>query len=102
MSYLGSWRGIPGALTQIFRNEGFFGLYRGHSLTLARAIPHAAIGYTVYEASRRVRIIVPLFDFPTHILLSAGNIVTRAGHTPEKNAYRIYGRYLLGLQAIFF
>lgn len=51
---LGSWRGIPGALSEIFRNEGFFGLYRGHSLTLARAVPHAAIGYTVYEASRRV------------------------------------------------
>jgi hypothetical protein len=68
ISYLGSWRGIPGALREIFRNEGFFGLYRGHSLTLARAVPHAAIGYTVYEASRRVRISILLhLTFPlTH------------------------------------
>ncbi|KAG8835605.1 hypothetical protein FRC17_002197 [Serendipita sp. 399] len=60
--FIGSWRGIPGALKEIFRNEGFFGLYRGHSLTLARAVPHAAIGYTAYEASRRLVIRTPEQD----------------------------------------
>ncbi|KAG8814597.1 hypothetical protein FRC19_001637 [Serendipita sp. 401] len=35
---------------------------RGHSLTLARAVPHAAIGYTAYEASRRLVIRSPEHD----------------------------------------
>ncbi|KAJ7647710.1 mitochondrial carrier [Roridomyces roridus] len=49
MRFSGSWRGVPQALQYIAQNQGFRGLYQGHTLTLARAIPHAAVGYTVYE-----------------------------------------------------
>ncbi|KDQ61708.1 hypothetical protein JAAARDRAFT_123771 [Jaapia argillacea MUCL 33604] len=52
--FTGSWRGVIQALVQIFRTQGFLGLYRGHSLTLARAVPHAAIGYTAYEGFRKL------------------------------------------------
>lgn len=51
---LESWRGGIRALKYIVETQGFLGLYRGHTLTLARAIPHAAIGYTLYEYARKV------------------------------------------------
>ncbi|KAJ7503040.1 mitochondrial carrier [Mycena galericulata] len=41
--------GAVQALQYIVQTQGFRGLYQGHTLTLARAIPHAAVGYTVYE-----------------------------------------------------
>ncbi|KAJ7935170.1 mitochondrial carrier [Mycena leptocephala] len=41
--------GTVHALQYITQTQGFRGLYQGHTLTLARAIPHAAVGYTVYE-----------------------------------------------------
>jgi len=50
--YAGSFRGAGLALREILRTQGARGLYRGHSLTLARAVPHAALGYTVYEKAR--------------------------------------------------
>ncbi|KNZ71907.1 hypothetical protein J132_05181 [Termitomyces sp. J132] len=40
----------------IVKTQGFRGLYQGHTLTLARAIPHAAIGYTIYEQTSRILI----------------------------------------------
>ncbi|KAJ6631561.1 mitochondrial carrier domain-containing protein [Mycena sp. CBHHK59/15] len=47
--FAGSWRGAAQALQYIAQTQGFRGLYQGHTLTLARAIPHAAVGYTVYD-----------------------------------------------------
>ncbi|KAJ6497567.1 mitochondrial carrier [Mycena sanguinolenta] len=47
--FAGSWRGAVHALQYIVQTQGFRGLYQGHTLTLARAIPHAAVGYTVYD-----------------------------------------------------
>jgi len=49
MRFSGSWRGAVNALQYISETQGVRGLYQGHTLTLARAVPHAAIGYTVYE-----------------------------------------------------
>jgi len=54
VQFSGSWRGALSALAHIVKTQGILGLYRGHSLTLARAIPHAAIGYTVYELVRPI------------------------------------------------
>ncbi|RDB26064.1 putative mitochondrial carrier C17H9.08 [Hypsizygus marmoreus] len=52
--FSGSWSGAINALRYIIQTQGFSGLYRGHSLTLARAVPHAAVGYTVYDHVRKV------------------------------------------------
>nr|GAT56299.1 mitochondrial carrier protein [Mycena chlorophos] len=49
MRFSGTWRGPVFAMQHIVRTQGFRGLFQGHTLTLARAIPHAAIGYTVYD-----------------------------------------------------
>ncbi|KAJ7716529.1 mitochondrial carrier [Mycena metata] len=50
--FAGVW-GPVHALQYISQTQGFRGLYQGHTLTLARAIPHAAVGYTVYEKVKR-------------------------------------------------
>ncbi|KAJ7251209.1 mitochondrial carrier [Mycena rebaudengoi] len=47
--FSGSWKGAVQALQHIAQTQGIRGLYQGHTLTLARAIPHAAVGYTVYD-----------------------------------------------------
>ncbi|KAF8150054.1 mitochondrial carrier [Crassisporium funariophilum] len=57
--FSGSWRGIPDALRFIIHTQGVRGLYQGHTLTLARAIPHAAIGYTVYDRAGRLLMPTP-------------------------------------------
>lgn len=50
----GSLRGSVLAVRHILRTQGFRALYRGHSLSLARAVPHAAVGFTAYEHARAV------------------------------------------------
>ncbi|KAF7315519.1 Mitochondrial carrier protein [Mycena indigotica] len=47
--FSGTWRGPVYALQHIATSQGVRGLFQGHTLTLARAVPHAAIGYTVYD-----------------------------------------------------
>ncbi|KAJ7686578.1 mitochondrial carrier [Mycena rosella] len=47
--FAGTRDGLLCALQYIAQTQGVRGLYQGHTLTLARAIPHAAVGYTVYE-----------------------------------------------------
>lgn len=43
-------------MKDIQRNEGAFGLYRGHSATLLRIFPYAAIKFVAYEQIRAVLI----------------------------------------------
>lgn len=52
--FSGSWRGVYKALEHIVRTQGFLALYRGNSLTLSRAVPHAALGYTVYDSASKI------------------------------------------------
>ncbi|KAL1682021.1 mitochondrial carrier domain-containing protein [Schizophyllum commune] len=54
VAYSGNWQGVWLSLRHILRTQGVSGLYRGHSLTLARAVPHAAVGYTLYEGAKKV------------------------------------------------
>ena len=56
VKYTGSWFGVVNAVTDIQRNEGLLGLYRGHSATLLRIFPYAAIKFVAYEQFRAVLI----------------------------------------------
>lgn len=47
--FVGKFTGVFGAVRQIYANSGFFGLYRGHSATLARIFPYAAINFAAFE-----------------------------------------------------
>jgi solute carrier family 25 protein 16 len=41
--------GFIRALRELFRTQGFFGLFKGHSATLLRIFPYAGIKFTMYE-----------------------------------------------------
>ncbi|KAJ5782494.1 hypothetical protein N7457_004268 [Penicillium paradoxum] len=50
--YTGSWTGLAAAIRDIKRTEGARGLYKGHSVTLLRIFPYAAIKFLAYEQIR--------------------------------------------------
>ncbi|RFU23727.1 hypothetical protein B7463_g12613, partial [Scytalidium lignicola] len=50
--YSGSWVGAFSAMKSIYRDEGPTGLFRGHSATLLRIFPYAAIKFLAYEQIR--------------------------------------------------
>jgi solute carrier family 25 protein 16 len=54
--HTGSWAGVASALKEIYHHDGLYGLYRGHSATLFRIFPYAAIKFLAYEQIRAVLI----------------------------------------------
>ncbi|KAI5798190.1 mitochondrial carrier protein LEU5 [Pyronema domesticum] len=56
IKYAGSWYGVVAAVRDISRSEGVTGLFRGHSVTLFRIFPYAAIKFVAYEQIRGVLI----------------------------------------------
>ena len=38
----------------ILKNEGFFGLFRGNSMTVAKSCPSMAIEFYIYDLLRRI------------------------------------------------
>ncbi|OBT59141.1 hypothetical protein VE04_00889 [Pseudogymnoascus sp. 24MN13] len=68
--YAGSWAGVFAAMSSIYRDEGIVGLYRGHSATILRIFPYAAIKFLAYEQIRSVIIHSPEHETPIRRLLS--------------------------------
>ncbi|EED12855.1 mitochondrial carrier protein (Leu5), putative [Talaromyces stipitatus ATCC 10500] len=52
--YSGSWSGLALAMRDIHKYEGSRGLFKGHSATLLRIFPYAAIKFLAYEQIRAV------------------------------------------------
>ncbi|MCJ1401964.1 hypothetical protein MMC11_005181 [Xylographa trunciseda] len=52
--YTGSWFGVVTAMRDINQQDGIRGLFRGHSATLLRIFPYAAIKFLAYEQIRSV------------------------------------------------
>lgn len=61
--YAGSWYGVGAAIKDIYHQDGPLGLFRGHSATLLRIFPYAAIKFLAYEQIRAV--IIPRRDKET-------------------------------------
>jgi len=68
--YTGSWFGVITAMKDIYHEDGARGLYRGHSATLLRIFPYAAIKFLAYEQIRSVIIHSPVQETPIRRLLS--------------------------------
>ncbi|KIK68954.1 hypothetical protein GYMLUDRAFT_236833 [Collybiopsis luxurians FD-317 M1] len=47
--YAGTWSGTFRACTEIYKSTGARGLFQGHSVTLLRIFPYAAIKYMAYD-----------------------------------------------------
>ncbi|KAI3331810.1 putative mitochondrial carrier protein [Xylariaceae sp. AK1471] len=50
--YTSSWAGLARALNDIYAHQGIMGLFRGHSATLLKIYPYAAIKFVAYEQYR--------------------------------------------------
>ncbi|OKL57620.1 hypothetical protein UA08_06977 [Talaromyces atroroseus] len=68
--YSGSWSGLAMAMRDIHRFEGSRGLYKGHSATLLRIFPYAAIKFLAYEQIRAVIIPSKSKETPFRRLIS--------------------------------
>jgi len=62
--WAGTMLGLPRAATFITKTEGFWGLFRGHSATLARIFPYAAIKFVAYEQIRSA--LIPSVEYEVH------------------------------------
>lgn len=51
---VGRITGVFGAVKMIYERSGFLGLYRGHSATLARIFPYAAINFAAFEKFKNI------------------------------------------------
>jgi len=47
--YAGTWSGAFHAGTQIYKESGVLGLFQGHSATLLRIFPYAAVKFMAYD-----------------------------------------------------
>lgn len=54
--YSGTFNGLFKAVKKIYVNDGVLGLYQGHSATLLRIFPYAAIKFVAYEQIRTILI----------------------------------------------
>lgn len=54
--FTGSWLGFYRAGREIYRTQGFLGLFQGHSATLLRIFPYAATKFVMYEQVRAILI----------------------------------------------
>ncbi|KAL8709055.1 MAG: hypothetical protein Q9225_007512 [Loekoesia sp. 1 TL-2023] len=68
--YTGSWFGVVTAMRDINRQSGIRGLFRGHSATLLRIFPYAAIKFLAYEQIRAILIPTKQHETPLRRLFS--------------------------------
>lgn len=68
--YSGSWAGVAHAMRIIYQQDGVTGLYRGHSATLLRVFPYAAVKFIAYEQIRSFIIPRKEHETPLRRLLS--------------------------------
>ena len=71
--YTGSWFGVVTAMRDINRQDGMRGLFRGHSATLLKIFPYAAIKFLTYEQVRHIVIPSPAHETPLR-RLSSGSL----------------------------
>lgn len=68
--YSGSWAGVAQSIRLIYGQDGPAGLFRGHSATLIRIFPYAAIKFLAYEQIRSVVIPDHAHETPLRRLVS--------------------------------
>ncbi|KAK9449987.1 mitochondrial carrier domain-containing protein [Limtongia smithiae] len=81
LKYSGKRHGVYRAARMIYQNDGVLGLFQGHSATLLRIFPYAAIKFVVYEQLRAAIITDP---------------------SQETNFRRILSGSLAGVTSVFF
>lgn len=65
LQFRGTFRGFFRAASRIWKTDGIYGLFQGHSVTLIRVFPYAAIKFVAYEQIRLV--IIPSDKYETAV-----------------------------------
>lgn len=65
LKYRGTFSGLFRAGGQIWANDGVYGLFQGHSVTLIRIFPYAAIKFVAYEQIRTL--LIPNDNYETAV-----------------------------------
>jgi solute carrier family 25 protein 16 len=81
MRSLGTWSGAFRTGAQIYKDSGTLGLFQGHSATLLRIFPYAAIKFLAYDEVRNVRPTVFFSALPPNAF-AATNADSRARNKP--------------------
>ncbi|KAH6635309.1 mitochondrial carrier domain-containing protein [Chaetomium sp. MPI-SDFR-AT-0129] len=81
VKYTGSWYGVAQAMKDIYHQDGSLGLFRGHSATLLRIFPYAAIKFVAYEQIRAI--VIP-------------------DHSKETSFRRLISGSMAGVTSVFF
>ena len=71
--YAGTWSGAFRAVSLIYREHGVRGLLQGHSATLLRIFPYAAINFMTYDQAEALLMPTP----QTHVLRNSRSISQR-------------------------
>ncbi|KAF8261491.1 mitochondrial carrier domain-containing protein [Lactarius quietus] len=78
--YAGTWSGAFRAGAQIYKGSGTLGLFQGHSATLLRIFPYAAIKFLAYDEARHLHpagaisgAISVFFTYPLELLRHQSN-----------------------------
>lgn len=64
VKYAGSFQGLLNAGVHIWSRDGMRGFFQGHSATLLRIFPYAAVKFIAYEQIRNI--IIPSKEYETH------------------------------------
>ena len=62
LKYRGKFSGLFRASKRIWTNDGIYGLFQGHSVTLLRIFPYASIKFVAYEQIRTILIPTDLHE----------------------------------------
>ncbi|CUM55025.1 unnamed protein product [Debaryomyces tyrocola] len=62
LKYRGKFSGLFRASKRIWSNDGIYGLFQGHSVTLLRIFPYASIKFVAYEQIRTILIPTDLHE----------------------------------------
>lgn len=65
LKYRGKFSGLFQASKKIWSNDGLYGLFQGHSVTLLRIFPYASIKFVAYEQIRTI--LIPTDEHETAI-----------------------------------
>ncbi|KAH3900154.1 related to Mitochondrial carrier protein LEU5 [Saccharomycodes ludwigii] len=63
--FAGSMKGLIKAIRHIYKIDGLLGFYQGHSATLLRIFPYAAVKFITYEQFRNI--FIPSVEYETHL-----------------------------------
>ncbi|KAF7723730.1 hypothetical protein EC973_001706 [Apophysomyces ossiformis] len=98
IQHAGTWTGVFKVVHAIFKASGIPGLLQGHSVTLLRMFPYAAIKFVAYEQYRMVLLLLKLRETQQQLLAGSLAGTTSVMFTYPLDLVRVRMAYQVGTQ----